>query len=178
MAESTPAPEPAVSAHRPADRPDLRIQFETARFKYRVSAFVHDGGRLLTCRREGADYCYVPGGKVALGESSEEAMHRELREELGIDLGIGPLMVVLEEIYTYREEFRHDLNFCFPADVPAGMDPDELTRNPEEGHVLEWVPFGELAAAGFRPAGFTADVEGLLKTAGGPPRHMVLRDSA
>ena len=163
---------------RSADRPDLRILFDAARFKYRVSAFVHEGGRLLISRREGADYCYVPGGKVALGETSEEAMHRELREEIGHDLETGPLMVVLEEIYTRHGEFRHDLNFCYPAVVPEGMDPEELTQQPEEGHELEWVPFGELAAAGFRPTGFVADLAEMLAAAGGAPRHVVVRHPA
>jgi 8-oxo-dGTP pyrophosphatase MutT (NUDIX family) len=181
MAESTPAPGRAPSevlpdASREA-RPDLRIQFEAARFKYRASAFAVDRGRLLVSRREGAEYCYVPGGKVGLGESSAEAMRRELREELGLELEIGGLFLVMESLHDYDGEFRQDLNLCYPVVVPEGLDPEELTRNPEEGHELLWVAFADLAAEGFRPAGLVPELEELLAAPDGTLRHMVLRDA-
>lgn len=49
-----------------------------------------DGAFLLTSRPEGkvyAGYWEFPGGKLELGESVEEALRRELREEIGITIG-------------------------------------------------------------------------------------------
>jgi 8-oxo-dGTP diphosphatase len=48
-----------------------------------------DGSFLLTSRPEGkayAGYWEFPGGKLEAGESVEQALQRELQEELGIDI--------------------------------------------------------------------------------------------
>ncbi|TGA92149.1 (deoxy)nucleoside triphosphate pyrophosphohydrolase [Streptomyces sp. MZ04] len=54
-----------------------------------VGAALYDDGRLLAARRsappELAGRWELPGGKVEPGEHPEEALVRELREELGVD---------------------------------------------------------------------------------------------
>ncbi|MCQ8770224.1 (deoxy)nucleoside triphosphate pyrophosphohydrolase [Streptomyces sp. KLMMK] len=54
-----------------------------------VGAALFDGGRLLAARRsappELAGRWELPGGKLEPGESAEEALVRELREELGVE---------------------------------------------------------------------------------------------
>ncbi|MEW2129423.1 (deoxy)nucleoside triphosphate pyrophosphohydrolase [Streptomyces sp. NPDC005435] len=54
-----------------------------------VGAALLDGGRLLAARRsappELAGRWELPGGKVEPGERPDEALVRELREELGVD---------------------------------------------------------------------------------------------
>jgi len=53
--------------------------------------------RLLAARRATpaslAGRWEFPGGKVDPGESPEDALHRELREELGVRVGVGPEIV-------------------------------------------------------------------------------------
>ncbi|MFE0602692.1 NUDIX domain-containing protein [Streptomyces sp. NPDC058892] len=45
-----------------------------------------DSGRLLVARTHGRDAFYLPGGKPEPGESVREALVREVREELGVEL--------------------------------------------------------------------------------------------
>ena len=58
---------------------------------------LRDPQRLLAARRAVpaslAGRWEFPGGKVDPGESPEEALHRELREELGIRVGLGAELV-------------------------------------------------------------------------------------
>ncbi|MEO6280942.1 NUDIX domain-containing protein [Roseateles sp.] len=71
-----------------------------------------DGQFLLTSRPEGkvyAGYWEFPGGKVEVGESIEQALARELREELGIEIGAAHPWQTLVMDYPHA---RVRLNFC------------------------------------------------------------------
>jgi 8-oxo-dGTP diphosphatase len=49
-------------------------------------AVVEDGRLLLVSKRAAPEVFYLPGGKPEAGESAEECVRREVREELGVDL--------------------------------------------------------------------------------------------
>lgn len=50
-------------------------------------AWVHvENGRVLSTRSRGKDTCYLPGGKREAGESDEDCLRREIKEELAVDL--------------------------------------------------------------------------------------------
>lgn len=78
-----------------------------------VGVLIDDGGRfLLTSRPAGkvyAGYWEFPGGKLEAGETVEEALARELHEELGITIGGAERWKV--EIVDYAHA-RVRLHFC------------------------------------------------------------------
>ncbi|HEX2503053.1 MAG TPA: (deoxy)nucleoside triphosphate pyrophosphohydrolase [Miltoncostaeaceae bacterium] len=59
-----------------------------------VAAVIERGGRILVSQRRGAvghaGRWEFPGGKREPGETDDSALARELREELGVDVAIGP----------------------------------------------------------------------------------------
>jgi len=71
-----------------------------------------DGRFLLTSRPEGkvyAGYWEFPGGKLEAGESVEQALRRELEEEIGVTIGAAHLW------RTQLVDYPHALvrlNFC------------------------------------------------------------------
>jgi ADP-ribose pyrophosphatase YjhB (NUDIX family) len=85
-------PDPGEAARPPIDAPRPTVA---------VGAFVFDGGRVLLVRRgrpldEGL--WSVPGGKLEPGETLAQAVAREVREETGLVVEVGPLACVVERI--------------------------------------------------------------------------------
>ena len=71
-----------------------------------------DGRFLLTSRPEGkvyAGYWEFPGGKLEAGETVEQALRRELREEIGIEIGAAEPWKI--ELVDYPHALVR-LNFC------------------------------------------------------------------
>ena len=66
-----------------------------------VAALVKKEGRALLCQRKEDDAFGLlwefPGGKIEIQESKEQALKRELKEELDIDIEIGPFIAVFED---------------------------------------------------------------------------------
>ena len=66
-----------------------------------VGAIVLDGDRVLLVKRAHEPLkgeWSVPGGAVGVGETLEEAIRREVREETCLDIEVGPIVDVLDRI--------------------------------------------------------------------------------
>jgi 8-oxo-dGTP diphosphatase len=62
----------------------------------------------IACRKNGGDMggkWEFPGGKVEKGESGAEALIREFREELSVDIEVGPLLG--NAVFEHRGETRN-----------------------------------------------------------------------
>lgn len=74
--------------------PWLPVQTERLMPRIIVGAAIVSDGRVLACERaqppEMAGKWEFPGGKVDPGETEEQALVRECREELGVEVEVGP----------------------------------------------------------------------------------------
>src|SRR5579872_7448722 len=93
------------------------------------AAILRDGRILLVERRKipEAGHWNLPGGKVEFLERVEDAVLREIKEEIGVELALGPLLCVTEMIGT---DGQHWLSPIYPAAIirgdPANREPDKI----------------------------------------------------
>ena len=111
-----------------------------------VAALIWRGDRFLACQRpahkaRGLLWEFV-GGKVEPGETKEESLVRECREELGVTVRVGEVFTELTHVYpdlTVRLTLFH-------AAIPEG-EPQKLEHND-----LRWITVGEMDDYPFCPA--------------------------
>jgi ADP-ribose pyrophosphatase YjhB (NUDIX family) len=78
-----------------------------------VGAVVIDGGSVLLVERAHEPLkgeWSLPGGAVDVGETVLDAVHREVREETGLEVAVGPLVEVVNRI-THDAEGRVEYHF-------------------------------------------------------------------
>ena len=111
-----------------------------------VAALIWDGDRFLICQRpahkaRGLLWEFV-GGKVEPGETKEEALRRECREELDIDLAVGEVFMAVDHVYP---DITVHLTL-FEATIAAGT-PKRIEHND-----LKWITPAEIPNYEFCPA--------------------------
>ena len=111
-----------------------------------VAALIWKGDRFLACQRpahkaRGLLWEFV-GGKVEPGETKEEALIWECREELGVTLSVGE--VFMEVTHTYPDLTVHLT--LFQATIQEGQ-PRKL-----EHHDIRWITREEIDQYPFCPA--------------------------
>lgn len=91
------------------------------------------------------------GGEIEFGERAEEAVRREIREELGSEIADVRLLGVFENIFEYLGEPGHELVWVFAARLEQdSLYGSDIVLADESGAVFEvhWVPLAVLNRGG------------------------------
>ncbi len=98
-----------------------------------VAAYIKKDGRVLLTKRPlhkpRGGLWEFPGGKLEPGENPENALIREIKEELGIEIKVGEFLAEIDHDYP---EIKIRL-MCYVADIVKG-EPCSL-----EGQKIAWV---------------------------------------
>lgn len=145
----------------------MDISFKTedgGRFNYRVCAMMISGDMILAMRDENSPYYYLPGGRVELGETAQQAVIRELQEELDIAPTIIRPLWLCQNYFTEDVNALHYHELCiyFLMDI---TNTDLLSRGlrftrTEGKHTLdfEWLKFSRLKDEYFYPLFLKEDI--------------------
>ncbi|MBU1348537.1 8-oxo-dGTP diphosphatase [Patescibacteria group bacterium] len=105
---------------------------------------IQDGKVLLAMKKRGfgAGKWNGPGGKVAEGESVEDACRRETKEETGVDVGVLEDRGVVRFIFECRPEWDNECRIFVTSDVIG--EPIETEEMRPAWYPIDTLPFVEM----------------------------------
>jgi len=113
----------------------IALDLPGAHFALRTAAVALHDGHVLLHRSEQDDFWALPGGRCELLETAQDAIRREMREELGAEARVERLLWVLENFFEYNGVVCHELGLYFLVDLGpafAHYAPDEPFEGTEE----------------------------------------------
>jgi 8-oxo-dGTP pyrophosphatase MutT (NUDIX family) len=139
--------------------PGQMIHFgdDRRRFLFRAGAVAVIDGRVLVQQFENETFWCLPGGRVEMGEPAEEALAREMLEELACEVRVTRLLWVIDNHFKHRDVVHHELGLYFVVELPEGSP--QASGEPWTGAELDgtklyfrWQPVDRLAELDLKPS--------------------------
>ncbi len=95
-----------------------------------AAIIIDEAGRIFATQRgygEWKDWWEFPGGKMEVGETPEQALRREIREELAAEIEVGELLHTINYDYPAFHLTMH----CFMCRL---LNKEQGAKNKEQGH--------------------------------------------
>lgn len=97
---------------------DVSTQIGEYVFNFRVSAIIRNGTKVLLHKGIEEKRGTLPGGRVMAGERTDEALIRELKEEIGADIKIIKERSFIENFFNFEKKQKdyHELLMTYEAE--------------------------------------------------------------
>lgn len=120
---------------------DFRTKIGNQLFGVRATALLVRDGQIYLCKSpEGKYYCI--GGAIAVGETTEEAVQREVREEVGCKVTVDQLAFVVENQFELDGTHYHQMEFHYLV-TPLTEPNISMVEGDTRRH-CEWVSIDDL----------------------------------
>ena len=138
---------------------DILFKTDDYIFSYRVGGVLIHNGRVLMQNAEGDDgYAFV-GGHVAFGETTDETLVREFKEEIGADIKIERLLMVNENFLPWGNRPCQQINLYYlislknETQIPLDKNFKALDELGNERTLLNmcWIPLDEVSGMKIYP---------------------------
>lgn len=118
---------------------DLTILTDDGKVNVRTAAWIEHDGKLLVCKFfDGV--ISLPGGRIKFGETSLEAVKREVYEEVGEKPKLTKFMAVIENLFDLKVPY-HEYLFVYRVEIDYKS---EYQPNEENNQTLFWIDMNEI----------------------------------
>lgn len=137
---------------------DVKIKSNEGNFKMRVAGLVIKEGKLLTVNICNNGFYCLPGGHVHLGESSEEAIKREIGEEVGLTCKNVKMLAFIENFFkSVKNVVTHEVCYFYIVEPNEDIKTEDYSYvENDEGELknleFKWFPLDKLTEIDFRPS--------------------------
>ena len=126
---------------------DVAVFVDGIKFNFRVSALIENKGRYLLEKSIKTDFLNMPGGRVHAGESTLDAIKRELKEELKLENVEPKLIKISEQFFVFDNTKYHELNFVYYVKLKNNnplAQSDNIQNYDNQTQTMVWIKMKDL----------------------------------
>ncbi len=153
-----------------ADKTDWLFRTPEGICHVRVAAVLIRGGRLLA-QKSGGTYA-LPGGHLRFGETTVEALVRELKEEMGVEAACRRLLWTEENFWRWGDREAHNLCYYYLIDANGSAPEEGVLMRDNDSVTFHWLPIAELDGVEIYPTFLKNELPNLSDY----PKHFIRRD--
>lgn len=136
---------------------DIKIKTDNYNFKFRVSGVVIVENKLLVTDMDNSGFFCLPGGYVELGETTMEAIIREMKEEINKNFEVKEYLGVVENYFINKYTKKmHEISFYYLMHPKDFIDINDFIIYEKDGEGIikqdfKWIDLDEIDNYDIRP---------------------------
>ena len=101
---------------------DLTVVLDNKKLNIRACALIIHNNNLLVHNNVNESHVALVGGRVKIGESSEDTLKREIKEEMGKEIEILEYVSTIENFFDTDDMPYHEIMFVYRVDFKDDAD--------------------------------------------------------
>ena len=134
---------------------DLTLKVEDYKLNIRAACLINHNNKILFHKNINSDHYCIIGGRIEIGESSEQTIKREMMEELKKEIEITGYVGTIENFFEIDGEKYHEIMFIYKAEFKEDEDKKivEDLKNCEGNDFLqyEWIDIDKIEEVSIKP---------------------------
>ena len=134
---------------------DLSMMIEDVKFNYRAALMIKKGDSILVECNPDIDFVTIPGGRVKTLESSLDALQREIKEEMHVDIleTEVKMKALIENFFEMNNKKYHEIYFLYKITIDDydTRFTDDMINFDSDASYYKWVKISDLAKENLLP---------------------------
>ena len=130
---------------------DLSFNESSGVFTYRAAALIIKDNKMLLAKNSDHPCYYTIGGAVKINETSEEAVIREISEELGFIMEVDRLFCVQERLFAASNIKYHEIDMFYSMKIGKDFFFADNSSTDQPLETLHWIALDDLPNVSILP---------------------------